>query len=497
MKKKLYVILLLFVGSALPSCKDFLDEQPLHSLTGENAIKDLTTAKAALGGVYASFQNDSWSGALYVAQATKSGFVNITAQTDYDLTYNESNPGSNVPGIWQNFYKSLNAANFAIEGIGKLSEAAVPLAERTAMMAEGRCLRAWIHANVLWNFGHWWAEDADAYGIIYRDEVISLKNVLKARSTVGESYQKIYEDLDYAIANLGEFSSPRYLSKQFAKALKAKLLLYRGGYRNTTADLQLSLTLVNEILANPSPSFAMEPNLADVYGKAWDSNENLFVRYLEDDGSRAYTGGFNYTYGIIYGGDRLPLPIDKTLTAGLKYGVDWFKADPRWPVVTGSVRAPETWDDKQCYCFKKLARLGRYAGAQANPKDEKYAAYYFRYSELYLMKAELLARTGAAISTAIAPINEMRSKRTNPVLMPLNPQNSNELMDLIFKEIFMELFMENGSEMFAAVRFKKDGQPWIVAVKENKAFELNKLCWPIPRVEMVNNTLMVQNPDLK
>jgi len=91
----------------------------------------------------------------------------------------------------------------------------------------------------------------------------------------------------------------------------------------------------------------------------------------------------------------------------------------------------------------------------------------------------------------------MRSKRTNPVLTPLNPQNSNELMDLIFKEIFMELFMENGSEMFAAVRFKKDGQPWIVAIKENKAFELNKLCWPIPRVEMVNNTLMVQNPDLK
>lgn len=475
------------------SCKDYLNIQPIHSLTDANAVKDLATAKAAVGGVYATFQNDDWSGALYCGLASKAGFVRFNT-VDYDMSYTQLTASSS----WTTFYKSLNAANFAISGIEKLPEAAISKSDKDKLIAEAKCLRAWINTNLLWNYTHWWADDADKFGLLYRDEVVNLTNIRKARISVGESYKKIYEDLDFAIANLGDLTSPRYVSKQFAKAIKAKLLLYRGGYRNTATDLQAALVLVNDVLTNHPTTFAMEANLADVYTNSWDSKENLFVRYLENDGTRTAKGGYYYTYYLSQiGGTTLPLPIGGTLTAGLVYGLDWFSADPRWPVVTGPVRAGETWDNTMRYTFKKVARLGSYAGKLATPPDEKYAAYYFRFPELYLMKAELLARTGASIAQSIAPINEMRANRTTPVLAALNPANQTELMDMIFKEIFTETFIENGSEFFAAVRFQKDGKPWIVTIKNGVALQENKMCRPIPDPEIINNPLMEQNPDLK
>lgn len=498
MKKIIYYTLLLSISSGFLSCKDYLDEVPTNALIDANAISDFNKAKAAVAGVYATFQNDNWAGALYTSLATKSGFISYTGDVEYSMTYTQLSPGPNAGTSWSAFYRSLNAANFAITGIPKLPATAVPSeAAREALIAEARCLRAWINVNLLWNYGHWWADDADEYGILYRDEPSNLANVHKKRISVGESYTKIYEDLDYAIEKLNDFVTPRYMSKQFAKALKAKVLLYRGGYRNTTADLQTALGLVNDVLTNHPGTLAIEPNLNEVYSKAWDNKENLFVKYLEDNGSRTSAGGYWYTYGIIYQGNALPLPVGGSLTAGLKFGLDWFTADPRWSVATGPVRAPETWDNTFRHSFKKMARLGSYGGQQASPKDEKYAAYHLRLAELYLMKAELLARTGASIADAIKPVNDLRALRTTPTFAALNPANQDALMDAIFKEIFLELFLENGSEFFAALRFKTNGQPWIVNIKGGIPLEENRICWPIPDAEMQNNNLMAQNPDLK
>ncbi len=46
------------------------------------------------------------------------------------------------------------------------------------------------------------------------------------RSTVQQSYDFILADLDYAIEKGPNFTSTFYASKQVAKAMKAKVLLY-------------------------------------------------------------------------------------------------------------------------------------------------------------------------------------------------------------------------------------------------------------------------------
>ncbi len=189
MKKTFYYILLASLATGAVSCNKLLDEKPYYALTDINAITDLSKAKAAIGGVYATFQGDDWAGSLYIAQASKAGFVKWVV-SDYDMAYTQTTRTGAAP--WTSFYKSLNAANFAVNGIGILPESIISGNDKNALVAEGRCLRAWIHSNILWNYGHWWADDADEYGLLYRDEVVDLKNIQKARISVGESYKKIF-----------------------------------------------------------------------------------------------------------------------------------------------------------------------------------------------------------------------------------------------------------------------------------------------------------------
>ncbi|WP_077400664.1 RagB/SusD family nutrient uptake outer membrane protein [Cellulophaga omnivescoria] len=493
MKKYIYKLHLCLFSIFLISCSDFLEKEPHYSLNENNAITDFNKAEAAIGGIYSTIQKDTWAGKLYNSLASKSGFVNWY-ENNYSMQYSQLNASTEITEAWENFYITINAVNFAIDGIENLPSESIPNEQaRKALIAEAKCMRAWTNSNILWNFGHWWSGDDDPYGLLYRDEVVNLSNVEKARLSVGESYIKIFEDLDYAIENLPNFTTPRHLSKEFAKVLKAKIILYRSGYNNSDQDLNLALNLVQEVLENSPSNFSMEPDMGNVYKESWDSKENLFAMYLENNSSRAYTSR-GYSYYIVYRGNSLPLATGATLDAGLNFGADWFTEDPRWDIVTGDVRAPETWDDRRFWAWKKLARLGMYEGQQNS--EEKYATYYFRYPELFLMKAELLARTGASIQEAIAPINEMRAQRTNPTLPSVNPINRDELMDSIFKEYFFELFLENGSEFFAAARFRTNGKRWIEVIKKDVPFLENKLCWPIPDAEIISNVLMEQNPDL-
>lgn len=77
-------------------------------------------------------------------------------------------------------------------------------------------MRGWAYTNLFWLFGRWWDADDSAYGILYRDKMANLSNLQVPRISVGESYTKIFEDLDDAIANMPDFTTSRYLSRQMA-----------------------------------------------------------------------------------------------------------------------------------------------------------------------------------------------------------------------------------------------------------------------------------------
>ena len=92
----------------------------------------------------------------------------------------------------------VNSANLAITSIESLTDSQIESEEKTLLLAEAKCLRAFANINLFWNYGHWWsADDANVDGILYRNKPITFEAIEGPQLNVGESYQKIFDDLDF------------------------------------------------------------------------------------------------------------------------------------------------------------------------------------------------------------------------------------------------------------------------------------------------------------
>lgn len=479
MKKGIfYVALTCFICSA---CDDFLTLYPEHSLTMDNSVKTATDVKNAVNGIYGEFEGSTYlGGQIYSNLHCMAGLWEYN-NTMYNMSYSQSSNDYKIKSIWSQLYGCINAANAAIDAALRIDATEYSSEEeKNALLAEARCFRGYCNLELLWLFAHWFDEPDSPYGIIYRDKTSEMSNLMVRRSTVGDSYKYIIDDLKFAEENLGDYSSARYMSKQFAMAMHAKLLLVRGW----DGDYEEALNIVNSLLYDNSSFFMMENDLTQLYINGWDSKEVLFSRYLGDYDSYTTLESL-YSYDLFYGTDYYPDLIDT-----------WLKEDERYDMTFGTARSPEVWDTStRNNVLIKLYHRGRYEG-----KNDMYATYVFRYPELFIMKAELLARINPSdISGALSPLNEMRRNYTNPQMKAIEGiDNYQDLMDTIFKEYVVTLYMENESPWFASLRFEKDGKPWIYSLKPDINFSEEQYCWPIPDDEIKANSKDIeQNPGLE
>ena len=496
MKKIIYI---LTAGMVAFSCNNFLDVKPQHSKTSDNSVTDYQSAKSVLVGMYATLNYgsgtstaDFFGGSPFLALGAQAGLTRAgSGTTYYYMNYTPASGGFET--YWRNWHACINSANAAIIGISALESNFFPGGEeeQKRMVAEARCFRGWVNIHILWCFGHY--DRDDEYGILCREELSNFNNIYIDRKSVAESYQHILDDLDAAISLLNNFTTPRYMSKQLAQVTKAKLLLNRG----MSGDYEAALSLVDDVLANAPATFRMEPDMKKMYNDAWDSPEVLWVRYTEDNSYRAYGEG-SYSQSLIQGGynggtvdnPTIPDGVDASLNSFWPEFATWIKADPRYDITMGWARAISA-TGIQYFCPTKLARNGRII------MNDKWTTYYFRYPELYLMQAELRARTGKTLAECVEPINTMRSKRTNPILSahPV-PETQDALMELIFREYCLEFYAENGTEWLASVRIMKNGRPFYHFMKPDLdgSRTQDHQTWPIPNAETSTNQNIKQNP---
>ncbi|MEN6617920.1 MAG: RagB/SusD family nutrient uptake outer membrane protein [Rikenellaceae bacterium] len=494
MKKISKIILVIFATLAFTSCEKFLSLTPPHKLVVDNAVTSYDGAVSILNGMYASLStgsgsstSDFFGGSPFCALSSQAGVGRASGVAYYNMSYLSTQSAFST--YWQQWYACVNASNAAIVGISELPENKFPTAnDKAVMLAEARTFRAWVYSHLLWCFSHYWADDE--YGVLWREEIANFNNIFVNRISVKESYEKIFADVDEGIKYLGDYTSSKRLSKQMAQVIKAKLLMNRGW----SGDYADALTLVNNIISSAPAAFKMDPDMKKMYNDAWDSNEVLWARYMEENAGRAYGEG-TYSQIIIQAGDAWSTANQNNPSSLKSFYPEfdtWITADPRFAQTMGWARAISATGILY-FCPTKLARQGR---ATTDLMNDKFTTYYFRYPELYLMQAELRARTNENIASCIEPINIMRSKRTNPVLDPLPvPASRDELMEVIFKEYCLELYMENGSEWFASLRFRKNNQPILYLLKPDiTPVDENKHCWPIPSTETTTNKQIKPNP---
>jgi len=330
------------------------------------------------------------------------------AQLD-NFTYGPDN--NNIEQMWNWCYDMSSAANYAIESMDLFkaaitSESGLQTVEECR--GEAKIIRAFAYFNLVRMFGR----------VPIIDRSMTASELASAGvSSVEQVYDFIYRDLDDAIAVVPENHTDykgRY-NKYTAKALKAKVALYRG-------DWTESARLTDEIIA--SGKFSLMSRFKDAFNVENEGGAESLME-IESSDLGQVTGGMPLCYYAFIQGPR----GNKEPFQGWGYKVPSQKlidfldsrGDNVRKNVTLLVRGESTPEGdlvaESCtnpYYNGKVYVPTSYNTRSYNAYGLDHNMRIIRYADVLLMYAEAMAQ-GAGISpksgyTAAQALNEVRHR---------------------------------------------------------------------------------------
>lgn len=430
MKKYIFLALL---AMGVSSCQlvDVLDQKPEFEADLDGAITTPAAVELALNGVYYCLPGSGF----YVMFPTVSGSFKAGSMLRQEIVsagnavyYTERSLPTlsySDPEEWKADYAVIKNANFLETACNRMSDSDFSGNRRAEVLGEIAYLRAFAYFRILIRYGEFWDMNSE-YGVVLRDEAPSVSNALKARSSVADSYQYILNQLETAIEKAPNRKKLSQASKEAAHALKARVLLYAGKYTE-------AVNAVNAVIDTNTP--LPESNYGDIFDKYSTTEEILFARVF-DQNDAASTSTRQQCYGN---------------SPGKKQGywgptseyVELVGNDPRGEAIFSKVDSlMDSRSSKVAYNLKSVKKLLNAANDMP--------VIFSRISELYLIKAEALYRSGASIAEAYAPIQKLRERAGAEIVTPTSQE---ELETAIFNEWIIEMSFENWHEWFAMIRF--------------------------------------------
>ncbi|MGE0078275.1 MAG: RagB/SusD family nutrient uptake outer membrane protein [Bacteroidales bacterium] len=483
------LVLLGFISCDLtPSLDDYT---PLYSLPAESAITNESSAELALTGIYSGFrQRSSGSGnpEIYIVPDLLAGFSQISYYYSSNvecigwISNNPISEGSSIQlGIYTRMYDIINRSNWFLESIAKLSDNDFDTeGRREEMIGEARILRAIGHFYLLRLFGQFY-DITSTYGITVKTASSQSAKALP-RNTVAEVYETIMADLDAGISQAPDLRGRMYTNKTFAKALKAKVLLYKGDYSSAA-------TLAKEVIDNAGSNFSLATNFANQFQPhtstaLFENPEILFGSCGTPDDNLGignfYAGFFASISQVYYN------LTSTTIVVGAQ------------SIAVDGGRATSVLTENTTY--------GGYRTSKVKLSSEDYEmVYHMRFAEVYLILAEASARAATSVtSDALNALNTLRTTRgattsggdgfeTYPSTISYD-----QFLTAVRMEKAMELMAETGETWFDLVRFDYvDGFGAGFKVSDVKASATNsdKFILPIPQTTIdAGNGVVIQNP---
>ena len=462
------VTLVLSIFGIFTSC-DIDKIQPQNQLTAENAIRNEASAQFVLNGIYDLGRDFSLSSfPLYLAAYGNEG--RISGQLNGGTGFNTNEVPTNnqfLTNLYNGHYKIINLSNFLIQSLEAGKAVGISDTRKNEMISEAKFQRAFAYFNLLRYFGQFYDMNS-AYGVVVRTE-FATKLEAKPRNTVQEVYDLIYADLDFAAANGPMFVEHFYSGSLAAKALLAKVELYRGNF-------DAAATLADEVINN-AEGYELEPTYAAIFSNSFNSSEVIFAPFSASnaEGGSSMDLIKRTTYSNTFktlADSQIGAANDGTLTGvGSNY-------DPRFSFAYAT--ATKGTNNQGKYPFQGIST------SQGN------TLYHLRLGEMYLVFAEAEARrVGGDLDLALDHLNEIRTRATLIPLKTLSDQAT--LLEDIRQEKLLELFYENGEPWFDLVRYHSLGNIDALAVKPTLT-NVNQFILPIPLQVIIGNNTVIPNP---
>lgn len=471
--KKYIAIAVIFGLFLTTACEKSVEVKiPSGVYDAEKVFENEQTAETAMRGIYATMIASGFTGKTPILAGPLAAFYGMASDELVRATYttdqqqyleNNLDPeSSSNAGLWAGFYSYIYQSNRLIEGLN--SSAAISDPVRARLSAEASFVRAmsfFYLTNLYKNIPMPLTSDYVTNGQL-------------VPSSPAEVYERIIEDLEFAIDNLApshQAPGDRFDAGHWAaKALLARVYLY-------LEEWELAESTASDVIEHGG--FELEP-VSDVFTE--ESREAIWQ--LANAGSFAFTGEaaylsgqYNVTTNTNY--RMTPYLLSQFEATDLRF-LEWTKIGTGIALGT---RAPRK--------FKVTS------SAQTDVVRE--ASVPLRLAEQYLIRAEARAHQGK-LDLAIEDVDVIRLRagaEADPTadfqtLGTLQPTIGKEaLIEFIFDERMRELFAENAHRWFDAKRSQKtlveffgDRKP---GIQESDAYS------PIPRNDIENNPNLTQN----
>jgi hypothetical protein len=359
--------------AAAAGCDDVLQTEPTTALPQDQMIVDAATARAALNGAYDALQSGSYYGLdmLLLGDLPADNAVwTGTFQFLDDIAKNDIKAdNAEVAAMWSALYNQIERDNVVLQRVPQLTDIADTA--RNDVLGQAHFLRALSYHNLV---KYWGAvpmplepaagpADAQAY----------------TRAPVEQVYAQILSDLDRAQQLITNTSNTRYATPTAARALRARVLLYRAslpGNANAAADYQGALDAANAVLAGRDTLVVPYAELFAATGA--NTTEDVFrVNFNATE-----TNSISNYYLQVGRAEVAPSP----------------SIDAAYP--TGDLR--KAWSVRPSGNTNRPLNGNKYS---ARPGTEH--VHVIRLAELVLIKAEVLARQNR-LPEAVAEYNKVR-----------------------------------------------------------------------------------------
>jgi len=225
-------VLLVFIASMMISCDKNLDQVPYDAFATENAFITAADFESGIRGVYVALTRGSYYGGNFLAVPDVLTDNVITTQRGrstlrnlHEWTYNAA---TGYRGLYQDAYTVIYNANQVLEFIDAFEGES-----KNNIKGEALALRALAHFDLVRTFAKIPTQSSDAngsLGVVYKLE--TTPSDLLPRSSVGEVYQNIVDDLELSYSLINDTNPSSRLNKEGVAILLSRAYLYMGRWQD-------------------------------------------------------------------------------------------------------------------------------------------------------------------------------------------------------------------------------------------------------------------------
>lgn len=480
MKRRLHHISALALALVLAaSCNKKIELEPVSTVDGEQFFTKLDDYEFALTGTYALLKQNSLysgvnggsvflSGVDLAGDNFREGPTNLgNLNTLYRWNYTANS--AVVTGAWNAAYRVIQQANLSVRNIQRFRAEEPERVNR--IEGQARALRAFMHLELL----RWWAPDYDRNSASLGVPYVEAFDVEQApsRPTVKQTYDRMEADLKAAKAMLSNVdrsvqsvtttagTGRAYMDSLVVNAILARMYLYAN---ELDSAVKYSTHVINARPLATATEFPLIWQDATTKEVVWSVNYQTIDAPLLRE-------------------------IYRPAVSSEDDEISWRPVDALYnSYATGDVRYPTYFVTRSRRGVSRVL-INKYFAKSAVARPDGIVNFkVFRTAEMYLIRAEALARKGQN-AAALADLNALRAARNAAVGAETGPALQTAIQTERRKELVAEGHRFFDLKRTARTVDRTQCTDYCTLEPANRAW-----AFPIPQTEIIANPNMAQNP---